>query len=109
MSIPEYITSLLEIINEQTTDANIILAALAQLKNFVRKSWICDEYFGTKEEETLIDEEDRQYIIQHIYSTNEKFSENYKFAKLIKDIIQIIGKSVLFVVEDVINKIVEGK
>lgn len=80
---------------------NTTCAALIQLKEYVRKHWNSQTFAESAEDDQFL--EDKQFLLDNLIGLNIYLSENYKYGKIIKDIISCFGKSVLVLVKDILN------
>ena len=91
-----YIPNLCGIIYDSTVNEMTTFAALIQLKNCVRNYWVT--YSGSA---FRLDEEDKAFLVDAILQLSIELIDNKKYSKLVKDIIEHIGRSLLPNIETV--------
>lgn len=87
-----YIRALVEIIYDKEVDTNTTCAALAQLKNCLRKFWKPNIYQPGR---FTICKEDKEYLVNSIMALNIELVDNRKFAKLVKDVVYLMNVEAL--------------
>ena len=95
----------MEISTSTTTDHNLTIAALSQLKNCVRRFWKNNQAY----EKICLSENDKQYLRNNIIALNIALSDNDKYGKIIKDIITNIGDSLYENIDQVITMLCNGE
>lgn len=83
------------LVNDSRITTNMKLAALAQLKNTVRAHWLSDS--SLQKVEWVIGQDDKRIFIVHLLENICALAYEYKFIKIVKDIIEIIAKDALFI------------
>ena len=83
-----YIPALVAITMDMHVDLQTTCAALAQLKNCIRKYWQAQsqEHYCF-----VLHEDDRIFLMNNIFSVAIELVDNRKESKLVKDVISLIG------------------
>ncbi len=65
-------------------------------------------YFGRKEDKDDFPE-DKKFLLDNLLMLNIGLSDNYKYGKIIKDIITCLGEDVLSLVSDIVELMRQGR
>lgn len=89
---PRYIEYLLFIANCQEVDFECTVAALAQLKNYLRAHW--------PQNKSAISPTARTYLLGSLLDTFTNLSPNLKYSKLLIDITAIVGQGFCLTIQE---------
>ena len=93
-----YIPALVAIIMDLQVNLQTTCAALAQLKNCIRKYWRVqsEEHYCF-----VLYEDDKIFLMNNIFSVAIELVDNRKESKLVKDIISLIGVDLMPISETI--------